>query len=609
MKSWIDLFLAMMILSLFMTGITQGQEHHGPLLFETGRIDPKINSPIHFDPITGCELLGEAGKRHFNPEVPRRIDSAWYPGLTWTDKGHLNQRRAFLAVVTVGQKMYAIGGSYGSQWLSSVEAYDPSSDSWTYVAPMPTARTSLAAGVIDGKIYVIGGTANYQVLNTVEIYDPVQDSWSTGAPKPTGVAGLAVAVAQGRLWALGGTRGWLDYRDNVEIYDPVADTWEIRAPLPIARVFAAATAIDDRIYITGGYNYQSHFLDVVHCCPVGTGAWTTVSPMLIGRDAPAAAVVAGGILVLGGRKEPGVGSCPDVEFFDPVMDEWNLTTSLPEPRANLGCGVLDGFPYAVAGTPNPFASVEATNFQGLYLQQLTVVLDIKPRSCPNPLNVKLFEKPPKKAKSKKGGVLPVAVLGATDFDVHDIDISTLLLEGVAPLRHSYEDVASPVDDGEECECTTAGPDGYVDLTLKFEKAEIVAALGSVSHGDVIPLTLTGELLDGTPFEATDCVSILYKDLEPPAPLFSGGDGVLLGPAVPNPFNPITRISYFLPNEDLVRLSVYDVSGRLVERLVAEVKPAGEHVVEWDAKVVASGIYFYRIEVGSFTDTRKMILVK
>jgi hypothetical protein len=239
----------------------------------------------------------------------------------------------------------------------------------------------------------------------------------------------------------------------------------------------------------------------------------------------------------------------------------------------------------------------------------TYALDIKPRSCPNPLNVKVFQKLPKNAKLKKGGVLPVAVLGTAEFDVADIDVSTLFLEGVGPLRHSYEDVTTPVENGEECECTTAGSDGYRDLTLKFEKSEIVAALGSVSHGDVIPLTLTGELLDGTPFEAADCVSILYKELEPPTPLFSGGDRVVLGPAVPNPFNPITRISYFLPNEDLVRLSVYGVSGRLVERLVAEVKPAGEHIVEWDAKVVASGIYFYRIEVGSFTDTRKMILIK
>ena len=105
--------------------------------------------------------------------------------------------------------------------------------------------------------------------------------------------------------------------------------------------------------------------------------------------------------------------------------------------------------------------------------------------------MKIFQDPPDphihgnlsaSSDAKRGGVLPVAVLGTMDVDVDDINVSSLLLEGVAPLRHSYEDVAAPVEDGEECECTTAGPDGYMDLTLKFQKSEIAAALGAVSDG-------------------------------------------------------------------------------------------------------------------------------
>ena len=302
---------------------------------------------------------------------------------------------------------------------------------------------------------------------------------------------------------------------------------------------------------------------------------------------------------------PSLDAVPDIEMTGEMAgDCYGLST------AGLGDVNGDGVPdFAVGAYKSDAAGTDAGRVYVYTLSPMRVSLDIKPRSCPNPLNAKVFQKPPKNAKSKKGGVLPVAILGTAGLDVYDIDVSNLLLEGVAPLRCDFEDVAAPVEDGEECECTTAGPDGYMDLTLKFEKWEIVAALGSVSHGDVIPLTLTGELLDGTPFEGTDCVSILYKELQPPTPLVSGDDRVVLRWPVPNPFNPTTRISYFLPKEDLVRLSVYDVSGRLVELLVSEVKPAGEHVVEWDAKVVASGIYFYRIEVGSFTKTRKMILIR
>jgi hypothetical protein len=148
----------------------------------------------------------------------------------------------------------------------------------------------------------------------------------------------------------------------------------------------------------------------------------------------------------------------------------------------------------------------------------------------------------------------------------------------------------------------------VDLTLKFQKSEIIAVLGAVGSGDVIPLTLTGQLNDGTPFEAVDCVTIVGGRAEPPDD-FRETNKVVLQGAVPNPFNPITRIGYVLPKEDFVRLSVFDVKGRMVEQLVAGTQPAGEHIVEWDAGQHASGIYFYRLTAGDQTLTKKMVLLK
>jgi hypothetical protein len=90
----------------------------------------------------------------------------------------------------------------------------------------------------------------------------------------------------------------------------------------------------------------------------------------------------------------------------------------------------------------------------------------------------------------------------------------LLLEGTEPVKYDYEDVATPVENGEKCECTTDGPDGYMDLTLKFKKKDIFSVLGSVSKGDVIPLKITGSLLDGTEFEGIDCVLIVGKEIDP-----------------------------------------------------------------------------------------------
>jgi photosystem II stability/assembly factor-like uncharacterized protein len=78
---------------------------------------------------------------------------------------------------------------------------------------------------------------------------------------------------------------------------------------------------------------------------------------------------------------------------------------------------------------------------------------------------------------------------------------------------------------------------------------------------------------------------------------------------PNPFNPSASIKYQIPSTDHVTLKVYDLLGREVATLVNEVKQPGTYSVQWDATNVASGIYFYRLQAGDFTQTRKLILLR
>jgi hypothetical protein len=141
-----------------------------------------------------------------------------------------------------------------------------------------------------------------------------------------------------------------------------------------------------------------------------------------------------------------------------------------------------------------------------------VPVDIRPQSCPNPLS------------TKERGVLPVAIVGTEDFDAGQIDPASIRLEGVAPLRWAWEDVAEPFEPyvgKEDCflDCwgwmgDEAYPgDGYMDLTLKFKAQEVIAALGDVEDGDCLVLHLTGNLMDeygGGPFVGEDVVWILKK---------------------------------------------------------------------------------------------------
>ncbi|HJY63840.1 MAG TPA: T9SS type A sorting domain-containing protein [Ignavibacteria bacterium] len=79
---------------------------------------------------------------------------------------------------------------------------------------------------------------------------------------------------------------------------------------------------------------------------------------------------------------------------------------------------------------------------------------------------------------------------------------------------------------------------------------------------------------------------------------------------PNPFNPATSIRFDIPKASAVNLVVYDAAGSIVEVIADNVNlPAGKYETTWDAGKYASGIYFYRIQAGSYTDTKKMIMVK
>jgi len=156
----------------------------------------------------------------------------------------------------------------------------------------------------------------------------------------------------------------------------------------------------------------------------------------------------------------------------------------------------------------------AANGTGVYLfsagnpilsDSLKVPLDIKPQSCPNPIN------------TNEKGVLPIAILGTDSLNVTQIDPATVRLNEIAPLRWSFMDEATPFEPfmgKKNClDCNDFGPDGYLDLTLKFKSQEIIATLDNTNDGDCIVVSLTGTLkkeFGSTPIVGEDVVVILKK---------------------------------------------------------------------------------------------------
>lgn len=100
-------------------------------------------------------------------------------------------------------------------------------------------------------------------------------------------------------------------------------------------------------------------------------------------------------------------------------------------------------------------------------------------------------------------------------------------------------------------------------------------------------------------------------------LVTTADGIMIGSpkeyrlsdAYPNPFNPETEIQYSVPETELVQIKIFDALGKEVATLVNEVQNSGHYTVRWTPSTIASGVYIYRMKAGSFSSSKKIVLLK
>jgi probable HAF family extracellular repeat protein len=138
---------------------------------------------------------------------------------------------------------------------------------------------------------------------------------------------------------------------------------------------------------------------------------------------------------------------------------------------------------------------------------------------------------------------------------------------------------------------TSGSDLFIALDISFDGQFIV---GQGTNGTT--LQDEGFLLAINGINSIDELSGYPSDF-------------VLNQNYPNPFNPLTTISFSIPKEEFVSLKVFNSLGEEVTELVNETKPAGNYSLSYNANSLPSGIYFYKISAGSFSKTRKMILLK
>ena len=308
--------------------------------------------------------------------VAARGAEGWAPAPSM-----LTPREDFGAVAGPDGRVYVAGGNDANgNLLNSAEVYDPTARSWKAIASMPTTRDSVALATgRDGRIYAIGGeiaASHGPAIATVEAYEPTSNRWSTVAPMHTARKLAAAATgADGRIYAISGIDTFYNPLRSVEAYDPQTNTWSDVAPLNTGRGFPAATAgRDQRIYVMGGYggnfvdaersNQNGKNLTSVEVYTPATNAWSLAPPMLTPRHTLAAVNGPDGrIYAIGGHGGDG-NPLAVVEAFLPGAMRWTEATPLPDARAALGAAVGgDGRMYAMGGrltaASNGVNSVEA----------------------------------------------------------------------------------------------------------------------------------------------------------------------------------------------------------------------------------------------------------
>jgi N-acetylneuraminic acid mutarotase len=259
------------------------------------------------------------------------------------------------AVVTVDGKVYVIGGfDKGAEVVPTVEAYDPESDSWASVAPLPAPLHHANAASVGGKIYVLGSLKGelFSASGESYVYDPAKDSWSNVASLPAGRerGGAGVAVIGSHVYVAGGYRA--GSVADVDRYDTSKDVWESLPPLPEARDHLVGAAVQGAFFAIGGRNGGIEELrGQVDRFDPGKGTWASGAPMLTPRGGAAAGVIDDRIYVVGGEGNVNAdtGVFEENEAYDPAKDAWSSGPPMKPPKHGTGGAVVGGKLYVPGG--------------------------------------------------------------------------------------------------------------------------------------------------------------------------------------------------------------------------------------------------------------------
>jgi N-acetylneuraminic acid mutarotase len=258
----------------------------------------------------------------------------------------MSEARQEVGVAELGGRIYVAGGfRVGGARTTTLEIYDPGSNSWSFGAPLPVALDHPAAASLGGRFYVFGGNSPSGNSSATYEYDPVRNSWGVRAPLP-GARNAAVAIVAGsRIYVAGGA----PTGNALDAYDPASDTWTRLAAMPTPRNHLAGGLSGGRLFVVGGRPPTT--LATLEAYDVAAGTWAARAPMPTGRSGHAAAVVRGCLYAFGGEGNSSRpdGVFPQSEVYDPRTNAWESLPPMPTPRHGIAAAVIGDRIYLPGG--------------------------------------------------------------------------------------------------------------------------------------------------------------------------------------------------------------------------------------------------------------------
>ncbi|WP_224491353.1 Kelch repeat-containing protein [Robertkochia flava] len=287
----------------------------------------------------------------------------------WQKRASLPYRVQEIYCAVLQGKIHMAGGFIFTPGEAQVSnghlSYNPETDLWDTLTPLPEPRHHLQLAAHDGKLYGLGGFiskgahATWVMQQQTWIFNQANNLWEQGANAPIAHGETVAASLQDRIHVVGGrtpkgtsNATWNDHIDTARhlVYLPDSDRWENAAPAPTARNSAAGAVIDNRLYITGGRTVSGGNANTLEVYDPREDRWHTATPMPQAQGGLAAAAVGGKLYAFGGEFfDNGGGVYPQCWIYDPERDEWNKGPDMLTPRHGLAGASIGNTLYAIAG--------------------------------------------------------------------------------------------------------------------------------------------------------------------------------------------------------------------------------------------------------------------